>query len=80
MKPLNLSSQAWTASRELRENTPFSSVWTRHWAGKCGYVLSEKALCPTIRKVRPRSGGKTAFFEPLYAKNDHSTKTGSGQT
>ena len=36
----------------------------RNWAGKCGYVLSEKALCPTIRKDRARtSGGKEKWVD-----------------
>ena len=52
----------------------------RNWAGKCGYVLSEKALCPTIRKDRARtSGGKEKWIDnkiwvgealPIVAEED----------
>jgi hypothetical protein len=40
----------------------------------------EPQRCPSAKRRLQFRCEKRAFFEPFYTKNDHFTKTGSGQT
>jgi hypothetical protein len=53
-----------------------SQLGSAHHERPIGKIISDTDIIDTFSQ----HVGKTAFFEPFYAKNDHFTTTGSGQT